>query len=101
MLYDLLHEMTYLQLNKYDEWKIKDWINSDFRRLINDYLKDRQEELKAGILSWISEDRSKSIFNKRDMELKELELIDDFLSIPQYLLTRISNQADISVEDDH
>ena len=93
--------MTYLQLNKNDEWKIKDWMTSDFRRLINDYLKDRKEELQAGVLSWISEDRSKPIFNKRDMDLKELELIDDFLQIPNYLLTRISNQSDISVEDDH
>jgi hypothetical protein len=93
--------MTYLQLNKQDEWKIKDWITSDFWRLINDYLKDRKEELQAGILSWVSEDRSKTIYNKRDMDLKELEVIDDILTIPQYLLTRISNQTDISVEDDH
>ena len=94
--------MTYLQLNKeVDEWIIKDWLNSDFRGLINDYLKDRKEELEAGILSGINEDRSKTIFNRRDMDLKELELIDDFLQIPNYLLTRISNQTDISVEDDH
>ena len=94
--------MTYLQLNKkLDELKIKDWLNSDFRKLINDYLKDRKEELLAGITSPISEDMSKTIYNKRDMELKELELIDDFLNIPTYLLTRISNQTDISVEDDH
>ena len=93
--------MTYLQLNKNDEWKIKDWMTSDFWRLINDYLKDRKEELQAGILSWVSEDRSKTIYNKRDMDLKELEVIDDILTIPQYLLTRISNQTDISVEDDH
>lgn len=93
--------MTYLQLNKTDEWKIKDWMTSDFWRLINDYLKDRKEELQAGILSWVSEDRSKTIYNKRDMELKELEVIDDILTIPHYLLTRISNNTDISVEDDH
>jgi hypothetical protein len=93
--------MTYQQLNKNDEWIIKDWLNSAFWRLINDYLQDRKEELKTGILSPVNEDRSKSIFNKRDMELKELEDIDDFLTIPEYLLTRISNQTDISVEDDH
>ena len=87
--------MTYQQLNKNDEWKLKDWLTSDFWRLINDYLQDRKEELKAGILSPINEDRSKPIFNKRDMEIKELELIDDFLNIPSYLLTRISNQTDI------
>jgi len=76
-------------------------MTSDYWRLINDYLQDRKEELKAGILSGYSEDRSKTIYNKRDMDLKELELIDDFLEIPNYLLTRISNQTDISVEDDH
>lgn len=76
-------------------------MTSDFWRLINDYLKDRKEELQAGILSWVSEDRSKTIYNKRDMDLKELEVIDDILSTPQYLLTRISNETDISVEDDH
>jgi hypothetical protein len=93
--------MTYQQLNKNDEWILKDWLNSDFWRLINGYLQDRKEELQTGILSWISEDKSKSIFNRRDMDLKELEDIDDFLQIPNYLLTRISNQTDISVEDDH
>ena len=94
--------MTYQQLNKdVDEWVLKDWLTSDFWVLIKNYLLDRKEELKAGILSWVSEDRSKTIYNKRDMDLKELELIDDFLEIPNYLITRISNQADISVEDDH
>ena len=92
--------MTYQQ-NKIDERTLKDWLNSDFRKLINDYLKDRKEELLAGITSPINEDMSKTIYNKRDMELKELELIDDFLNIPTYLLTRISNQTDISVEDAH
>lgn len=74
---------------------------SDFWGLINDYLLDRKEELKTDVLSPIMEERSKPIFNKRDMELKELELIDEFLRIPDYLLTLISNQTDISVEDDH
>lgn len=94
--------MTYLQLNKeVDEWILKDGLESDFWELINGYLQERKEQLKAGVLSGLSEDRSKTIFNKRDMCLKELEDIDDFLQIPNYLLTRISNQTDISVEDDH
>ena len=38
---------------------------------------------------------SKTIYNKRDMELKELSDLDEFLKIPEYLLTRISNQTDI------
>ena len=94
--------MTYLQLNKeVDEWILKDGLESDFWKLINGYLQERKEQLKAGVLSGLSEDRSKTIFNKRDLDIKELELIDDFLQIPNYLLTRISNQTDISVEDDH
>ena len=94
--------MTFQQLSKdVDEWVLKDWLTSDFWQLIKGYMEERKELLKAGILSGVSEDRSKTIFNKRDMDLKELELIDDFLEIPNYLLTRISNQTDISVEDDH
>ena len=93
--------MTYLQLNKNDDWKVKDWMTSDFWKLVTAYLTDRKQELETGILSWINEDRSKTIYNKRDMDLKELELINDFLQIPQKLLTRISNETDISVEDDH
>lgn len=84
-----------LNLAKKDIGTIKDWLSSQYWGFIKQYLEDRKEELKTGILSWISEDRSKSIYNKRDMELKELELIDEFLKIPEYLLTRISNQSDI------
>lgn len=93
--------MRSLQLNKLDEWIIKDWLSSKFREIIKEYLEEQRESLTTGILSPVSEDRSKTIYNKRDMDIKELELIDEFLNIPQYLLTRISNQTDISVEDDH
>ena len=89
------------QQNKIDERIIKDWLNSKFWKLITEYLEEQRESLTTGILSPVSEDRSKTIYNKRDMDIKELELIDEFLNIPQYLLTRISNQTDISVEDDH
>ena len=92
--------MKYQQLSKNDEWYIKDWLNSKFWKLITEYLEEQRESLTTGILSPVSEDRSKTIFNKRDMDIKELELIDEFLNIPQYLLTRISNQTDISAEDD-
>lgn len=93
--------MKYQQLSKNDEWYIKDWLNSKFWKLITEYLEEQKSSLTTGILSPVSEDRSKTIYNKRDMDIKELELIDEFLNIPQYLLTRISNQTDISVEDDH
>ena len=89
------------QLNKTDAWIIKDWLNSKFREIIKDYVEEQKQSLTAGITSPISEDMSKTIYNKRDMELKELSDLDDFLKIPNYLLTRISNQTDISVEDDH
>ena len=93
--------MKSLQLNKLDEWIIKDWLNSKFWKLITEYLEEQRESLTAGITSPVSEDMSKTIYNKRDMELKELSDYEDFMNIPHYLLTRISNQTDISVEDDH
>ena len=92
--------MNYQQ-NKIDERTLKDWLNSDFRRLIKEYIEEQKQSLTAGITSPVSEDMSKTIFNKRDMELKEYSDLDEFLKIPNYLLTRISNQTDISVEDDH
>ena len=48
-------------------------MTSEFWGFIKEYLEERKEDLKAGILSWVSEDRSKPIYNKRDMDLKELE----------------------------
>lgn len=89
------------QQNKIDEWILKDWLNSRFRELIKEYVEEQKQSLTAGITSPVSEDMSKTIYNKRDMELKELSDYEDFMNIPQYLLTRISNQTDISVEDDH
>lgn len=92
--------MTYQQ-NKIDEWILKDWLNSRFRELIKEYIEEQKQSLTAGITSPVSEDMSKTIYNKRDMELKEYSDLEEFLKIPNYLLTRISNQTDISVEDDH
>lgn len=89
------------QQNKIDEWVLKDWLNSRFRELIKEYVEEQKQSLTAGITSPVSEDMSKTIYNKRDMELKELSDYEDFMNIPHYLLTRISNQTDISVEDDH
>ena len=92
--------MNYQQ-NKIDEWILKDWLNSRFRELIKEYVEEQKQSLTAGITSPVSEDMSKTIYNKRDMELKEYSDLEEFLKIPNYLLTRISNQTDISVEDDH
>lgn len=89
------------QQNKIDERILKDWLNSRFRELIKEYVEEQKQSLTAGITSPVSEDMSKTIYNKRDMELKELSDYEDFMNIPHYLLTRISNQTDISVEDDH
>ena len=89
------------QQNKIDERILKDWLNSRFRELIKEYVEEQKQSLTSGITSPVSEDMSKTIYNKRDMELKELSDYEDFMNIPHYLLTRISNQTDISVEDDH
>ena len=93
--------MTYQQQNKINERILKDWLNSEFRKLIKEYIEEQKKSLTAGITSPVSEDMSKTIYNKRDMELKEYSDLEEFLKIPEYLLIRISNQTDISVEDDH
>ena len=93
--------MTYQQQNKINERILKDWLNSEFRKLIKEYIEEQKKSLTAGITSPVSEDMSKTIYNKRDMELKEYSDLEEFLKIPNYLLTRISNQTDILVEDDH
>ena len=76
-------------------------MNSKYWLLIKDYIDERREDLKTGILSPVNEDKSKSKYNDRDLMIKELEIIDEFIRIPERLLQRISNQTDISVEDDH
>jgi hypothetical protein len=76
-------------------------MNSKYWLLIKDYIDERREDLKTGILSPVNEDKSKSKYNDRDLLIKELELIDEFVRIPERLLQRISNETDISVEDDH
>ena len=93
--------MTSLQQNKINERIIKDWLNSEFRKLIKEYIEEQKQSLATGIMSPINEDMSKTIYNKRDMWLKEYSDLEEFLKIPNYLLTRISNQTDILVEDDH
>ena len=93
--------MKSLQQNKIDERTLKDWLNSRFRELIKEYIEEQKQSLTAGIMSPINWDMSKTIYNKRDMELKEYSDYEEFLKIPNYLLTRISNQTDLSVEDDH
>ena len=90
--------MTYLQLNKADRGIIKDWMNTRYRELIKALLEERKEEIKAGIISWINPEMSKTNYSKRDLLLKELEDIDEFLLTPELLLTRISNLTDISAE---
>lgn len=63
--------------------------------LVLEYLKEQEEDLKAGIISPYNEDMSKSIFNKRDMLIKELSDLKEFEKVPERLLTRISNKSDI------
>ena len=76
-------------------------MNTRFWSLITALLEERKEELKAGIISWINPEMSKTNYSKRDLLLKELADIDEFLITPELLITRISNSTDISVEDDH
>ena len=63
--------------------------------LIQQYCEEVEQDLEAGILSSYNEDMSKTIYNKRDMWLKEYDDFEKFVNIAEYILTRISNESDI------
>ena len=81
------------QLN--DKEAIKDLLSSRAWELIQQYCEEVEQDLEAGILSSYNEDMSKTIYNKRDMWLKEYDDFEKFVNIPEYILTRISNESDI------
>lgn len=81
------------QLN--DKEAIKDLLSSRAWELIQQYCEEVEQDLEAGILSSYNEDMSKTIYNKRDMWLKEYDDVKKFINIPSYILNRISNESDI------
>ena len=80
--------MNISETDKEEIKKIKRW---RFRDLVLDYIEESQEAMKTGIISWVSEDMSKTKRNDRDIELVKLQMLDEFKNIPDRLLTLIEN----------
>ena len=78
-------------INETDKEEIKKIKRWRFRDLVLDYLEESQEAMKTGIISWVSEDMSKTKRNDRDIELVKLQMLDEFKNIPDRLLTLIEN----------
>ena len=87
-----------MQLNSQDKELIEQGIQTRFRELVKEYAKEKKEALKSGIISRLDPELSKTKRNDKDFALAEIILLDELLSIPELLKTRISNQTEISAE---
>ena len=87
-----------MQLNSQDKEIIEQGIKTRFRELIKEFAEEKKESLKSGIISRLDPELSKTKRNDKDFALAEIILLDELLSIPELLKTRISNQTDISAE---
>ena len=85
-----------MKIEKADELRIKQALMWKFRNLIVEYIEETQEDIKAGIISWLNEDMSKSKRNDRDLELLKLQLYEEFKELPERLLTLIENSNEQS-----
>lgn len=87
-----------MQLNSQDKELIDQGMQTRFRALIRQYAEEKKETLKSGIISRLDPELSKTKRNDKDFALAEIILLDELLSIPELLKTRISNQTEISAE---
>lgn len=87
-----------MQLNSQDKEIIEQGIKTRFRELIKEFAEEKKESLKAGIISRLDPELSKTKRNDKDFALAEMILIDELLSIPELLKNRISNQTDNTAE---
>lgn len=87
-----------MQLNSQDKEIIEQGIKTRFRELIKEFAEEKKESLKAGIISRLDPELSKTKRNDKDFALAEVILIDELLSIPELLKNRISNQTDNTAE---
>lgn len=92
-LYDLTDKN--MQLNSQDKVLIEQGVESRFRELVKEFAEEKKEALKAGIISRLDPELSKTKRNDKDFALAEIMLIDELLAIPELLKNRISNQTDI------
>ena len=79
-------------MNNGDKDIVKTAKREKFWQLITDYIEVKKDEIKAGIISWVNEDMSKSKRTDRDILLFKLERLDEILNYPDEIINMIYNQ---------
>lgn len=84
--------MDLTSLTENDKEIVKKAKREEFWKLFTDYIEVKKEEVKAGIISWVNEDMSKTKRNDRDIQLFKLEFLDEILNYPDEIINLIDNQ---------
>ena len=79
-------------MNNGDKDIVKTAKREKFWQLITDYIEVKKDEIKAGIISWVNEDMSKSKRTDRDILLFKLARLDEILNYPDEIINMIDNQ---------
>lgn len=75
-----------------DKETVKRAKREQFWKLLTDYIEYKKEETKAGIVSWMNADMSKSKRTDRDLLLYKLEVLDEVMNFPDEIINLIDNQ---------
>ena len=81
-----------MELTGSDKEIVKRAKSEHFWKLFTDYIQEKKKETRAGIISWASEDMSKTKRNDRDIQLFKLEWLDEILNYPDEIINLIDNQ---------
>lgn len=81
-----------MNLTKDDKEIVRRAKREKFWELLTNYIEVKKEETKAGIISWVNEDMSKTKRNDRDIQLFKLERLDEIMNYPDEIINLIDNQ---------
>lgn len=81
-----------MDLTENDKEIVKRAKREEFWKLMTDYIEHKKNEVKAGIVSWVNEEMSKTKRNDRDMQLFKLERLDEILNYPDEIINLVDNQ---------
>lgn len=84
--------MITMNLTKEDKEIVRRAKREKFWKLLTDYIQVKKEETKAGIVSWVNEEMSKSKRTDRDILLFKLERLDEIMNYPDEIINLIDNQ---------
>lgn len=85
-----------MDLTENDKEIVKRAKREEFWKLMTDYIEHKKNEVKAGIVSWVNEEMSKTKRNDRDMQLFKLERLDEILNYPDEIINLVDNQKFIN-----